>query len=31
MVFFVQAEARVDGELCAQGLLSFALVQRSAD
>jgi len=31
MVFFVKAEARVDGELCAQGLLSFALVQRSAD
>ena len=31
MVFFVQAEARVDGELCAQGLLSFALIQRSAD
>ncbi|HHV02624.1 MAG: 3-hydroxyacyl-ACP dehydratase FabZ [Bacteroidales bacterium] len=29
MVFFVNAEARVDGELCAQGILSFALVQRS--
>jgi len=31
MVFFVQAEARVDGELCAQGVLSFALVQRPSD
>lgn len=25
MIFFVEAEARVNGELCAQGLLSFAL------
>lgn len=25
MIFFVKAEARVNGELCAQGLLSFAL------
>ena len=25
MIFFVEAEARVTGELCAQGLLSFAL------
>ena len=25
MIFFAEAEARVNGELCAQGLLSFAL------
>ncbi|HPV88487.1 MAG TPA: 3-hydroxyacyl-ACP dehydratase FabZ [Bacteroidales bacterium] len=31
MIFFVKAEARVDGELCAQGILSFALVQRPND
>ncbi|HRW95299.1 MAG TPA: 3-hydroxyacyl-ACP dehydratase FabZ [Bacteroidales bacterium] len=28
MVFFVKAEARVHGDICAQGVLSFALVQR---
>ncbi len=31
MVFFVKAEARVHGEICAQGLLSFALVQKPRD
>lgn len=31
LVFFVHAEARVAGEICAQGTLSFVLIQRPSE